>query len=101
MADTTHNDSIPKESLIKIHQMLPLLLEIIKCLDKKDTDRYKSLVQKLPEDYQDNYHRLIQMGSYFIVGMSFAKRGREGKIIKLAKYFNKYFYATFERGFLN
>ena len=83
MADTTHNDSIPKESLIKIHQLLALLLKIMKCGDEKDTNRYKSLVQQLPEDYQDNYHRLIQMGSYFIVGMHFAKRGREGKIFKL------------------
>jgi hypothetical protein len=71
----------------------------MKCGDEKGTNRYKSLVQQLPEDYRNNYHRLIQMGSYFIVGMHFAKRGREGKIFKL-----KYFYksdANFERYFLN
>ena len=85
MADTTHNDSIPKESLIKIFQHLAILLElmILICGDQKGTNRYKSLVQQLPEDYHNNYHRLIQMGSYFIVGMYFAKRGREGKIFKL------------------
>ena len=83
MADTTHNDSIPKESLIKIFQRLALLLEIMKCGDEKGTNRYKSLVQQLPEDYRNDYHRLIQMGTYYIVGMNFAKRGREGKIFKL------------------
>ena len=83
MADTTHNESIPKESQIKIYQILVTLQEIMKCGDRKSTNRYKSLVQQLPEDYRNNYHRLIQMGSYFIVGMHFAKRGREGKIFKL------------------
>ena len=36
------------------------------------------LVKMLPPDYQEEYHRLIQYGAFFIIAMSFARRGREG-----------------------
>ena len=59
----------------------------MKCGDEKNTERYKTLIQKLPEDYRFEYHRLIQYGLYFIIGMNFAKRGREGKILTHSKFF--------------
>ena len=76
--DTEHNSKIPKDSLIKIFPFLAFLLELMQT--EKETDHYKNLVQKLPEDFRDEYHRLLQCGFYFIIGMHFAKRGREGKI---------------------
>ena len=85
--DTTHNDEIAKESLVKIHKMLAVVLEMMKCGDEKNTERYKKLIPKLPEDYRFEYHRLIQFGLYFIIGMNFAKRGREGKIHIYLKLF--------------
>ena len=96
--DTEHNNKIPKESLIKIFQFLAFLLELMQT--EKETDHYKNLVQKLPEDFRDEYHRLLQCGFYFIIGMHFAKRGREGKI------FNIYvrlitFFGNFVFGFLS
>ena len=76
--DTTHNDEIPAESILKIQLLLVLLLELMKCDKGKDSAKYKKLVQKLPDDYKDDYHRLIQYGAFFIIAMHFAKRGREG-----------------------
>ena len=76
--DTTHNDEIPAASLIKIQELLVLLLALMMCDKEKDSAKYKRLVQKLPDQYKDDYHRLYQYGAFFIIAMHFAKRGREG-----------------------
>ena len=75
--DVTHNESIPRSSIIEIQKHLVILLQIMLC-KPDDTAHYKSLIEKLPLEYKDDYHRLIQYGAYYIIGMHFAKRGREG-----------------------
>jgi c-di-GMP-related signal transduction protein len=75
--DVTHNESIPRSSIIEIQKHLVILLQIMRC-KPDDKARYKSLIEKLPLEYKDDYHRLIQYGAYYIIGMHFAKRGREG-----------------------
>ena len=77
--DTTHNDSIPPESRVKIEKLLALCLEIMQC--DKNSPKYKTLIDQLPFGYRDEYHRLYQFGHMYIIAMSFAKRGREGKKI--------------------
>ena len=76
--DTTHNEKIPETSVIEIVKKLALLQRIMQCDKEKDAKKYKQLVQMLPPDYQEEYHRLIQYGAFFIIAMSFARRGREG-----------------------
>lgn len=76
--DVKHNDEIPAPSIIKIQEMLANLLEIMKCDKKNDAVKYKNLVKKLPVEFQDEYHRLLQCGAFFVIAMHFAKRGREG-----------------------
>ena len=75
--DTSHNKEIPPASLIEIIMMLSLLQQIMEC-DKSRHLEYQSLIQKLPQDYKNTYHRLIQYGAMFIVCMHTARRGREG-----------------------
>jgi DNA-binding ferritin-like protein (Dps family) len=50
---------------------------------KKEEVKYKNLVEQLPNEYRNEYHRLLQFGAMYIIGMNFAKRGREGKIYSL------------------
>ena len=76
--DVKHNDEIPASSIIKIHELLVVCLEIMKCDKKIDAVKYKNLIQKLPLEFQDEYHRLLQCGAFFVIAMHFAKRGREG-----------------------
>ena len=75
--DTTHNDSIPPESKVEIEKLLAKTLGVMLC--DKGLAKYKTLVDKLPFEYKDEYHRIMQFGAMYIVAMSFAKRGREGK----------------------
>ena len=75
--DTTHNDEIPKESRDKIEKMLAQALQVMLC--DKASPKYRRLVAELPLEYQNEHHRLYQFGAMYILGMSFAKRGREGK----------------------
>ena len=84
--DTTHHDEIPGESIEKIQELLVLLLEIMKCDKKTDAAKYRHLLQKLPNGFEFEYHKLLQYGAFYIIGMHFAKRGREGKIFD--KLFN-------------
>ena len=76
--DTTHNDEIPADSLEKIQEHLVLLQSIMRCDKAQDKVKYKSLIQKLPTEYQQDYHRLFQYAAFFIIAMHFARRGREG-----------------------
>ena len=76
--DVTHNKEIPRSSVIKINENLALLLKLMQC-DKNDRVKYNNLVQQLPLEYQDDYHKLLQFGTFYIIGMHFAKRGKEGK----------------------
>ena len=75
--DTTYNNEIPMESKDKIEKLLAHCLQIMLC-DKK-SPKYQRLVAELPFEYQNEYHRLYQFGAMYILGMNFAKRGREGK----------------------
>ena len=77
--DTTHHDEIPGESIEIIQELLVWLLEIMKCDKKTDAAKYRQLLQKLPNGFEFEYHRLLQYGAFYIIGMHFAKRGREGK----------------------
>ena len=76
--DTTHNEKIPETSVIAIVKRLAVLQRIMQCCKQKDATKYMQLVKMLPPDDQDQYHRLIQYGAFFIIAMSFARRGREG-----------------------
>jgi hypothetical protein len=76
--DVTHNEEIPRSSIIKINEILAVLLKLMQC-DKGDQVKYRNLVQELPLEYQDDYHRLLQCGTFYVIGMHFAKRGKEGK----------------------
>ena len=75
--DTTHNDEIPKESRDKVEKLLAQALEVMLC--DKASPKYRRLVAELPLEYQNEHHRLYQFGAMYILGMSFARRGREGK----------------------
>ena len=46
--------------------------------EDKDTDEYWALVYKLPSEYRDIYHLLIQKGIIYIFMSMLAQRGREG-----------------------
>ena len=41
--------------------------------------KYQNLIQQLPQEYRNSYHRLIQYGAMFILCLHTARRGREGK----------------------
>ena len=79
--DTEHNEEIPYESLVKIEERLAICEQIMECDKQKDAKKYKELVKKLPEEYQQEYHRFLQYGSFFIIAMHFARRGREGMVL--------------------
>ena len=46
----------------------------------KDTPEYWDLINELPTEYRNSYHKPMQWGLQFIVMISTAKRGREGNI---------------------
>ena len=79
--DTEHNEEIPTESLVKIQELLAILQNIMQCDKQKDAIKYKGLVNKLPTEYQQDYHKLFQYGAFFIIAMHFARRGREGMFL--------------------
>ena len=76
--DTTHNQAIPKTSMTAIFIHLALLLNIMECDKENETEKYKSLIKKLPREYMNDYHRLLQFGAYFIITYFTARRAREG-----------------------
>ena len=45
--------------------------------DARGTPGYETLLARLPEEYRDCYHKLIQMGAQYCVTLFFAQRGRE------------------------
>ena len=45
--------------------------------DARGTPEYETLLARLPEEYRDCYHKLIQMGAQYCVTLFFAQRGRE------------------------
>ena len=64
----------------KLQELLALLQQIMQCQTKTSTE-YKNLVSQLPELYKNDYHKLMQNGAYMIVGLQFARRANEGKLI--------------------
>ena len=58
--------------------LLAVLLNIMRCKSDKKSEAYKIAIGKLPANYKDMYHILMQKGAMYIFMSQFAKRGREG-----------------------
>ena len=43
----------------------------------RGTDKYEAILQKLPSDYRNSYHKLIAMGNQYVITFFFAQRGKE------------------------
>lgn len=76
--DTVHNDEIPKASLIKLMELLAKLQKVMEADKEKDAAKKKEWIQKLPVEYINCYHKLLQYAAMMIICMHFARRGREG-----------------------
>ena len=86
--DTEHRKEIPTSSLKVIMDLLRLLQEILRCEDKK-TPEYRNLIEKLPKDYQDSYHILIQKGVVYLLISLFGRRARENTDALTKAHFEK------------
>jgi hypothetical protein len=73
--DVQHKDPIDGDTLAKIYQLFQLVQEAYKSRGEAD---YLEKLGKIPKEYQDCYHRLMQMGAQFVLQMAEAKRAREG-----------------------
>ena len=87
-ADTQHTEAIPQESQDSIMDLIVLLQAIMGCKDK-DTEEYRNLVSKLPEQYQDCYHFLMQYALYYIFAFLYARRGAQGIDLLSKSHFEK------------
>ena len=87
--DTDHRKEIPKSSLEAIMNLMKLLQEILRC--DKNSPKYKELVEKLPEGYQDYSHFLVQKVMVYILLSLIGRRGREGLDSLTKSHFEKMF----------
>ena len=46
----------------------------------RGTEQYECLLNQLPPDYRDMYHKLIAMGAQYTITMFFAQRGQESMV---------------------
>ena len=86
--DTDHRQEIPQSSLDAIMDLLILLQKILRIKNKKSPE-YHNLVSKLPEDYKNDYHFLMQKGMVFMILSLFARRAKEGMDKLTKSHFEK------------
>ena len=65
--------------MIKLLDLMTLLQQIMECEKEKEKTKYNSLVEQLPQEYKNSYHKLIQYGAMFILCLHTARRARESK----------------------
>ena len=75
-ADTSHHPEIPSSTLSALNSFLVILHKLI--IGDPKTEEYMSLIEKIPQEWQSNYHYLCQYGMIFIIMNYLARRGREG-----------------------
>ena len=63
-------------------ELVPLAIAVY---NARGTPEYESLLNQLPEAYQDCYHKLIQYGAQYVITFWFAQRGEES-ILKMDIY---------------
>ena len=78
LGDTENHNEISGEDFEKFIEFLILMNKIIE--SPKDTPGYWDLINELPTEYRNSYHKPLQWGLQFIVMISTAKRGREGNM---------------------
>ena len=88
--DTQHHKEIPESSVRKLNELLILLQKIMNCKQKGGTT-YQELVSKLPKNFQDSYHRLLQWSVIYVILFAFARRASEGVDALTKKHFEKFY----------
>ena len=89
-ADTNHNEPIEEETEDRINDLLALVQKI---MEEKDTEseNFKNLVESLPEEYHQTWHKIAQWGVMFLIMKNCARRAREGIDIMTKDHFEKRF----------
>ena len=68
--DTKHNMPIPDEVMDKIYRLLSILTKL---MEANDCPSFEALIQQLPLEYQNDFHKLVLSGAImiFILNVSF------------------------------
>ena len=72
---TKHRRFLPPDFLEGVLWLVPLA---VKCYNTRGTAEYSEHLDKLPVDFRDNYHKIIQWGVQYFITLFFGMRGLEG-----------------------
>ena len=73
--DPKHYDPLDGNTLAKIYEFLVKIQQVV---EARGTDSYKEKLEKLPNNYHNTFHYLLQYGAQFIIQLGLGRRAREG-----------------------
>ena len=73
-ADTTHKEEIPGDTLEDIYE---LLCNVMDTLKNRGSDNYAEMLAKVPVEWHDKLHRIVQLGVSLILILYNVRRGCE------------------------
>ena len=73
-ADTTHKEEIPGDTLEDIYE---LLCNVMDTLENRGSDNYAEMLAKVPVEWHDKLHRIVQLGVSLILILYNVRRGCE------------------------
>ena len=76
-ADTVHNPPLEDESHERINNLLAHL-QIMMEIEDKTSDEFQSLLNFVPDGYEEDWHKLVQWGVIFLIIIHHGRRAREG-----------------------
>ncbi len=47
---------------------------------QRGTEQYGGILDQLPPEYKDKYHKIIAMGAQYVITMFFAQRGKDSMV---------------------
>ena len=74
LSKVKHAEFLPPEFLEGVMELVSLACA---AYTNRGTDKYEGLLQQLPADYRDSYHKIIAMGNQYVVTLFFAQRSKE------------------------
>lgn len=87
-ADTEHYQEIADEDLMKIFD---LCQNVVTALERRGEDDYQEKLMKIPSEFRNCYHKLLQYAAQIIVMLMDCRRGREGlEDLKKSTYCKEY-----------
>ena len=67
---------MPDSSVSAVFSLLSLVFQLM--TTEKTSQQYQSYVNMLLLNFRESHHRLMQAGTWFIIALSYCRRGGEG-----------------------